>query len=146
MTRAVLVGRGIFAALGLAALTYGAWLVWGLGSDQWLSVGKWLVGGVVAHDLVLAPIVIALGVLGSGRLPPRARAPVAVAVVLWGGLTLYAIPFLGRFGAEATNPTLLDRPYRLSWLIGMAAIAVAVVAASWLRRRRVAARSNTRSP
>ena len=144
-TRSIVLARVGMAALGLGGLAYGAWLVWGLGSAQWLSVAKWLAGGVIAHDLVLAPIVVVLGVLASRLLPTYARAPVAVAVVVWGGITLFAIPFLGRFGAEPSNPTLLDRPYRLSWLIGTALVAAAVVVASLLQRR-VAVGSNTRSP
>ena len=38
-----------------------------------------------------------------------------VGLVVWGGLTVMAIPVLGRFGALAANPTLLDRPYLTSW-------------------------------
>ena len=136
MTSGVRLGRVFFAALGVGALLYGAWLTWEIGSAQWLSLGKWLAGGVVAHDLVLAPIVVVAGVIGSRLLPSFARAPVAVAVVVWGTLTLLAIPFLGRFGATASNPTLLDRPYRLSWFIGTAVVAAAVVLASFFRRRR----------
>ncbi|MBA2456227.1 MAG: hypothetical protein H0V48_06800 [Nocardioidaceae bacterium] len=136
MTRGVLLGRAGFGALGVGALAYGAWLVWGLGSTQWLAVGKWLAGGVIAHDLLFAPVVVLVGVIAARRLPSYARAPVAIAVVVWGSITLFAIPFLGRFGANATNPTLLDRPYRLSWLIGLVVVAAAVVVASLLRRRR----------
>ena len=146
MTRGVLLARFGFGAAGVGALAYGAWLVWGLGSDQWLSLLKWLAGGVVAHDLVLAPIVVVCGVAATRWLPVYARAPVAVAVVMWGSITVFAIPFLGRFGAESSNPTLLDRPYGLSWLIGTAVVVVGVVAASWLSRRRVHSVSNKRSP
>ena len=131
----VLLGRLGFGALGVGALVYGAWLVWELGSGQWLSLVTWLAAGVIAHDLLLAPFVVVLGVIASRVLPAYARAPVAVGVILWGGLTLFAIPFLGRFGAEASNPTLLDRPYLVSWTAGTAVVAGAVVAASLLRRR-----------
>jgi len=136
MTRGVQLGRVMFSVLGVGALAYGAWLTWEIGSSQWLALGKWLAGGVIAHDLMFAPIVVVLGVIGSRLLPSFARAPVAVVVVVWGTLTVVAIPFLGRFGATASNPTLLDRPYRLSWFIGTAVVAAAVVVASFLRRRR----------
>ncbi len=136
MTRGVLLGRIFFAVLGIGALIYGAWLAWELGSAQWLALAKWLAGGVLAHDLLLAPLLVVCGYVAAELLPDSARAPVAVAVVIWGGITLYAIPFLGRFGATASNPTLLDRPYLLSWLIGTALVVVAVFVASRLGRRR----------
>jgi MYXO-CTERM domain-containing protein len=57
--------------------------------------------------------------------------------VIWGSVTLLAIPVLGRFGARADNSTVLDRPYLLSWYVGTALTVVAVATAgAWRRRRR----------
>ena len=39
------------------------------------------------------------------------RAPAVAGLVVLGSVTLLAIPVLGRFGARADNPTLLDRHY-----------------------------------
>lgn len=136
MSRGVLLGRVGFSAVGIATLTYGVWLVWQMGSEQWLPLAKWLGGGVIAHDLLLAPIVVALGVVAARFLPSYARVPVAVAVVVWGSITLFAIPMLGEFGATPSLPSLLDRPYRPAWLIGTAVVVAAVVVSSVVRRRR----------
>lgn len=136
MSRGVLLGRLAFGVLGIATLAYGGWLVWQMGSAQWLSLAKWLGSGVIAHDLLLAPIVVALGVVGVRTLPPYARLPVAVAVIVWGSITLFAIPVLGQFGATPSLPSLLDRPYRPAWWIGTAVVVAAVVVASLVRRRR----------
>ena len=38
-------------------------------------------------------------------------------MVVLGPLTLIAVPVLGRFGAKADNPTLLDRPYWLGYAV-----------------------------
>jgi hypothetical protein len=43
-----------------------------------------------------------------------------------GTVTVVAVPLLGRFGARADNPTLLDRNYLLGWLV-LATLTVVVV-------------------
>ena len=48
-------------------------------------------------------------------LPPDRLAPGVVALVVLVPVTLLAIPVLGRFGARADRPTLLDRDYWLGW-------------------------------
>ncbi len=136
MSRGVVLGRLGFATLGVATLAYGAWLVWQMGSEQWLPLGKWLVGGVIAHDLLFAPIVVGLGILAARALPPYARLPVAVAVVVWGSITLLAVPVLSQYGATPSLPSLLNRPYRPAWWIGTGVVVAAVVVGSLARRRR----------
>lgn len=121
-------------ALGVAATAYGLVLLLGLGTDQLVSVLVWVVGGVVAHDGLIAPLVVALGVLAAVRAPSRWRIPLLWALVVLGPLTLVAVPVLGRLGAKADNPTLLDRPYWLGYaVIVTVVLALAAVAA---RRRR----------
>jgi hypothetical protein len=68
--------------------------------------------------------------------PSPARGPLAVALVVWGSLTLLAVPVLGRFGTLADNPTLLDRPYQTSWWILTAVVAMTVAGAAVVRARR----------
>jgi hypothetical protein len=69
-------------------------------------------------------------------LPRAARAPAVVGFVVLGTLTLLAVPVLGRFGARADNPTLLDRSYWAGWLVLAALTLVAVLAATLVRSRR----------
>lgn len=126
----------VIGALGVGLLAWGGWLLLGLGAGQWVSVGLWLAGGVIAHDALLAPVVVVLGVLAVRVVPAAARAPLTVALIVWGSITLLAVPVLGRFGALADNPTLLDRSYQTSWWILSAVVAAAVVAASVLSGRR----------
>jgi hypothetical protein len=133
--RALRLALGI---LGVAAGLYGGWSLRGVERDEWPSVLAYLGGGVVLHDFVLAPVVVGIGVLAARLAPTSWRAPMVVGLVVWGGLTLMAVPVLGRFGALSDNPTLLDRPYLASWAVGTAVVVLAVAAAGVLRARRVA--------
>ncbi|HET7822871.1 MAG TPA: hypothetical protein VFL10_15225, partial [Ornithinibacter sp.] len=94
----------------------------------------WLAGGVVAHDAVLAPVVVLLGVALLPRLPPWSRGPVVAGFVVLLTVTLTAVPVLGRFGAKPDDPWLLPRSYGALWL-GLALLVVAVVLAAALLRR-----------
>jgi len=123
--------------LGLAATAYGFLLVVGLGPGQLGSVLVWVVGGVLVHDAVLAPLVVVLGVLAVLSTRRWWRTPLVWALVVLGPLTLVAVPVLGRFGAKADNPTLLDRPYWAGYVVVATVVLVLTVAAA-LRRRRFA--------
>ena len=113
--------RGLVGLLGLAAATYGALTLLDLGVRNLVDTILWLLGGVLLHDVVLAPLTIGLGVLVAALLRdrplPRWAGPFVGAGVVLGTVTLVAVPVLGRFGARPDNPTLLDRSYALGWLV-----------------------------
>ena len=140
--------RALLALAGVAAAAYGGLL---LADDSWgdlVGVASWLVSGVVLHDLVLAPVVVVVLVVGARRLPETWRGPTAGALVVLGSVTLLAIPVLGRFGARPDNPTLLDRPYVAGWAL-IAVVTVLVTVATIVvrtRRLRRAAAPGTGSP
>ncbi len=122
--------RGVRLVLGLAGLAagaYGAFLLLDLGWDNLLATGTWLVGGVVLHDGVLAPVVVLVCAVGTALSPPAFRAPLAAGFVVLATVTLSAVPVLGRFGARADNATLLDRDYGVGWLLLAAAVLAGVV-------------------
>ncbi|WP_151081990.1 hypothetical protein [Nocardioides cynanchi] len=116
------------AVVGVAMAAYGALRLLDLGwANTWDTI-QWLVGGVVLHDGVFAGLTLAAAFVAL-RLVPRDRlAPVVVALVVLVPTTLLAIPELGRFGARADNPTLLDRHYWLGWFALVAVVLVAVLA------------------
>lgn len=134
MTRRILGGVGVLLA------GYGLFL---LATDVparlWAAVATWLAGGVVVHDFVLAPLVIAASWAGSRLLPAWARGPVAIGGLILGTLTVVAVPVLGGWGRRPDNPTLLDRDYVLGWsmLAGLTLIGVtgAALAVRSIRRR-----------
>jgi hypothetical protein len=140
MTRPVLGGLGVVVGL------YGAWLLLSRQDGaQVVDVVRWLVAGVVLHDVVLAGLVLVAAVVVTRVVPEPARAPVAVAAIVLGSVTLLAVPVLGRFGAKADNPTLLDRDYLAGWS-GLALLVVVVAAAASVVRMRRAQRARGESP
>ena len=114
--------------LGLAAGTYGGWRLLDLGWANTRATLVWLVGGVVLHDGVFAPLVLVVAVVAVRVLSPDRLAPGVVALVVLVPVTLLAIPELGRLGARADRPTLLDRDYWLGWSVLVTLVVVAVAA------------------
>lgn len=126
--------RVLIGGAGVVLTLYGALLLLTRQDPgQWLEVALWLSVGVVAHDAVISGLVIVVCLLGSRLLPLPWRAPAAVALVVWGALTITAIPVLTRAGARADNSTLLDRPYLATWW-AISAIVVLVVAVAGVVR------------
>jgi len=113
--------RVLLGLAGLVATAYGASLLLDDGFSDLVNLATWLVAGVMLHDLVLAPLVIVL--------------------VLVGSVSLWAIPVLGRFGARTDNSTLLNRPYWTGWAL-IAAITLLTTAATILIRARRTATSH----
>lgn len=141
-----MIARLVIAALGVVAGGYGLITLLNGGWSDLISIAIWLAGGVIAHDFVLAPIVLALVAVTMIALPRRFRAVGAFALVVIGTVTITAIPVLGRFGARADNPTLLPRNYGAGWLIFVAVVAVACAAwAIYEARRRTGRHSSTGS-
>lgn len=129
--------RGAIGAVGVVLASYGAWLALSRQDlGQLVEIAIWLAAGVIAHDALIAGAVLLVSLLGRRHLPRAAQAPATVALVLWGAITLAVVPVLGRFGARSDNPTLLDRPYLVSWLVLTAATVVVVALASVWRVRR----------
>lgn len=129
--------RVLIGVPGLALASYGALLLLTRqGPGQWLEVGLWLGAGVVAHDLALSGLVIGACLAGSRILRRGWWAPAAVALVVWGTLTVVAVPVLTRRGARADNATLLDRPYLATWWAISAIVVLLVAVAGFVRSRR----------
>ncbi len=125
---------------GALAAAYGVWLLLGLGWANTRSTVVWLVGGVVLHDAGFAVVVMAFAFVAV-RLVPRDRlAPWVVGSVILVPVTLLGIPELGRFGARADNPTLLDRHYWLGWSVMVTLVVVGVLVGTLATRRRATVR------
>ena len=128
--------RWVIGATGVVIGAFGAWFLFSRQDlDQLINAGEWLIAGAILHDAVLAMITIALGALAVRLAPAPARAPLVVAFIVLGSVTLLAVPVLGRFGARADNATLLDRHYTAGWLVLAGITLVAVVVATLVRSR-----------
>ena len=124
--------RLALGAVGMAIGVVGLRALLEQGLDNLRATVVWLVGGVVLHDGLLAVVTIVVVGLGT-RLPDRLRPYAAAAFVVLGSATLAAVPVLGRFGAHADNPTLLDRDYVAGWLLLAGLVCVGAAAAALLR-------------
>lgn len=123
---------------GLAALAWGAVLfseyAFPLRPDVFGTLG-WLVGGPLAHDLLIAPLVGAVGFALSRFLPERWKTPVKTVAVLTGVLTLLAFPLLWRPFGGARNPGLHDADTVTGLLVTLAVVWLGVLVAALARRK-----------
>jgi hypothetical protein len=127
--------RAVLALVGVGVGAYGVLRLLDLGlANLWATV-QWLVGGVVLHDGVFAPLVIGLALVSLRVLPRRLLAPAAVALIVLVPVTLVGLPELGRFGADPRNATLLDRHYWMGWTALVVVVLVAVAVGTSVRRR-----------
>jgi hypothetical protein len=58
------------------------------------NVARWMLGGVVLHDAVLAPVVFVLAWLATRWTPPRVRWILGALLLTGGALLLVAAPIL----------------------------------------------------
>ena len=130
MSSNLTVARTLLAVAGALVGLYGAVRLIGLGWGNLVATLPWLAGVVVAHDALLAPLVALIGAAAAGRLPRWSRRAAVVVLVVLGPVTLLAVPTLGKFGAKADNPTLLDRQYVAGWVAvtGLVLVAAALLA------------------
>jgi hypothetical protein len=132
--------RSVAVGTGVLVTAYGVKLLLDLGWANTRSTLVWLVGGVVLHDGVFAPLVVVIALLAV-RLVPRDRlAPWVVGLVILVPVTLLGVPELGRFGARADNATLLDRHYWLGWSLMVTLVVVGVIVGAVATRRQTADR------
>jgi MFS family permease len=92
------------------------------------SVGSWaayLVGGLLVHDLLLAPVVVLTSIALIHLVPSRLRPAAQATLIVAGSVALVAIPVLGGWGRRPDNPTLLPRDYGLGLGIALAVIVAA---------------------
>lgn len=128
--------RGLLGAAGIVLVLVGAYHLVGTSFPDGVNIVLWLAGGVLAHDAVIAPLVVLLAVAVLPRLPSWSRAPVVAGFVVLGSASLLAIPAIGRFGAREDVPSLLNRPYGALWVLFAALVLLVVLAGSLLRRHR----------
>ncbi len=146
--------RIALALAGVAAIAWGGWLaLTGGRATDLRSMATWAAAVLVAHDLVLAPVVVGLGWLVARVLPTSARAPVQVGALVAASVALMSAPlWLGRLvrGPSTANPSAnpLDYPRNLVVVLAViGAVTALAAAARWTKaaaQRRNA--TNSRPP
>ena len=99
------------------------------------NLARFVVGGALLHDLVVAPLVIVAGVLLARAVPGRARALVQAALVVSGVVALFSDPLVRAYGLAANNPTSLPHNYAANLLVVLGVVWAAAAAAVVVRLR-----------
>ena len=86
------------------------------------NLAKFVVGGALLHDLVVAPLVILVGVVVARAVPRRTRAVVQGALVVTAVLALFSYPLVRAYGLAANNPTSLPHNYTANLLVVLGAV------------------------
>ncbi|MFB7935956.1 hypothetical protein [Streptomyces sp. NPDC056049] len=124
--------RYAVGGLGVGLIGLGAWLVTAEPAPG--AVLVWLAGALVVHDGVLAPLVLAVGLVIAGR---PGRGLWRGALVIAGSVVLVTLPLLLRPGPPP-NPSALPLPYGRNLAIVLAAVATGAgllhLARLWRRR------------
>ncbi|MFD5321350.1 hypothetical protein [Streptomyces sp. NPDC127098] len=132
--------RWLLGAVGALSMAAGARML--LGQPAPTGVVRWLAGAVVLHDVVLAPLVLAVGLLVRRLRGHGVRGVVRGGLMVAGCVTLAALPPLLRPGQPA-NPTVLPLDYGRNVLLlvtvtGVVTLVLAALARS--RRQRASCR------
>jgi hypothetical protein len=132
--------RAVLVALGLIITGYGAALLLDEPRAIMLRIVLWSLVGVVVHDLVFAPLCVALGFAGRRLISQKWWGPVAVAALCSVVLVMLAIPVFDKPGMRPDNLTVLDRDYHaglwISLAIVWACVPLYLLAARLLPRRK----------
>ena len=113
--------------LGVALGVYGAVLLWENPPVIIMRIVVWALVGVVLHDLVFAPLCVALGFAGRRLIPGKWWPPVTVAAFCTVVLVFLAIPVYGKPGMRPDNMTVLDRNYPLGLSISLSIVWMCVL-------------------
>ena len=124
--------RRVAYAVGCALMLAGAvGLLADAADTHPLGWALWFGAGIVAHDLVIAPLVYVAGWALRG-LPGAVRAGILVSALVVAG----ALPVVLSPGRDPGNPSLLPLPYGRDLLLVLAAVWTVTGALVLWRRRR----------
>ena len=94
------------------------------------QLARFLLGGALAHDLLLAPVVLLVGVAVARSVGGRRRAPLQAALFISGTLALFTYPELRGYAHALHNPTSLPHNYTADLIVVLGAVVVGTVAAA----------------
>ena len=92
------------------------------------QLARFLAGGALLHDLVVAPIVLLVGLAVARVVPAAWRSAVQAAAVISACVALFSYPLVRGFGRGAHNPTSLPHNYALNLTVVVAAVWVVTLA------------------
>lgn len=124
--------RVAVGAIGVACMAYGlVAMVRGGVVTSYVQAARDMIGLVVLHDIVFAPVVALVGWLLVRALPPRPRAFVQGGLFVAVCAVVVAVPVLTGRGGHG-NPTVDPLDYRRNILLVLAAVAIGTAALGML--------------
>lgn len=146
--RPLAIVRMLLLVVGLSVIIFGIlWTFAEVPADQYGPVAVWLVGALILSDGIIAPLVVAFGLLGkrtAQRIGAVATTVARTALIVAACCSLVAIPGIAVRIAGPRNPTIHSVDYlvvlAVMWVI---AVIIAVAAATFgaLQSSRVRART-----
>ncbi len=123
-------------AVGIAIILFGVrgLLDARLGAPS--SFARFFFGGVIAHDLILAPLVFATGWAIKRLVPGWSWPTIRNALFVSVAVALFSYPFIRGFGRRASNETVIPRNYAEGLLLVLGVVWTAAAAALIARRPR----------
>ena len=126
----------ISAAAGWAVIAFGVRGIFEKTIDTRPSqLARFVVGGALIHDLLVAPLVIAVAVAITKVVPGRSRAALQATLIVSAVVALFAYPLVRGYGHATHNPTSLPHDYaaNLAAVLGIVWAVAAVVVLTRLR-------------
>ncbi|MGI4894460.1 MAG: hypothetical protein ACRYF3_05030 [Janthinobacterium lividum] len=135
--------RTVLLLLGVSAVGWGVWSVWNsFLRKEWWPIVRWAVGGIIVHDVILAPVALAVGFLVLPRVPRHWRDPLRGAVLAVATFAVLTIPLLVS-PSPRYNPTVVPTSAGVSVAVALgvpiAGAVITITIGSLLRRRRARA-------
>lgn len=127
-------------AVGVAMMAWGLRGLLTTASTKPPNWARFFLGGVIAHDLVFAPIFALVALLAVGQIPAAYRSYVQAGVVITGLVTVVTLPMLVTPG-RPDDPSTLPLPYGRNLAIALACIWAAVLVTAVVDRRRRSGRA-----
>jgi len=141
LLRPALLARIALGAFGLWVLSIGArGLLLGHPFAWNEPVGKWLLGGIIVHDALIAPVVFVLCFVLYRITSLRVRQALAAILLIGGSALIVVLPDVLRKGRNA-NLTVTPLDYRRNLIIVLLAVVGGVVLATVASARRAARRA-----
>lgn len=139
------VGRIVMVTIGAAFLGIGAYaLLSQVALDTLPNLFLWLVGGLIIHDAIIAPIVAVIGFVLSKSLPNGTRQIVQGGLIVAGVISLIALPVVIGGGKTELNPSLLPLDYSRNLLIAL--VIIGAITGLLVVLRLLRGRASTGSP
>lgn len=115
--------RGVLGVLGALVVVYGVWRITGTARlTRPRVLAEWLIGAVVVHDGILAPLSLAVGFALNKVTAPRARRYIAGALIASALVAAVAAPLIYRRGTQPRSTTLEVQNYALHLMVLVALI------------------------